>query len=250
MNPQEYRAHFELEERHWWFKSRRRLAFRLLAGAIPKSVPIRILDAGCGTGINVAGMARFGRVFGCDFAPPALAFCRERGIDGLARVDINSLPYHDAAFDLITLFDVLYHQAVIDDVAVLREAARALAPGGLVLITDSAFASLRGPHDIAMRGARRYTLKELTDKCGAAGFIPLHATYFYMATFPIVWLKRRSEQSAAKHHPERPIRSDLAPAAKPVNAVLSALLGWEGRWASRRRLPFGSSVVVLAGKPE
>jgi hypothetical protein len=46
------------------------------------------------------------------------------------------------------------------------------------------------------------------------------------------------------------MRSDLAPAARPINAILGGLLGLEGRWASRRRLPFGSSVVVLARKPK
>jgi hypothetical protein len=99
-----------------------------------------------------------------------------------------------------------------------------------------------------MRGARRYTRQELAGKCETAGLLPIHATYFYMATFPFIWLKRRLERIAMKRHPERPIRSDLAPAAKAVNAGLSAFLGWEGRWASRRRLPFGSSVVVLARK--
>lgn len=250
MESREYRAHFELEESHWWFKSRRRLALRLLRRVLPKGRPARILDAGCGTGINMAGMARFGRVFGCDFAPEALSFCRERGLSGLARADVNRLPYRDAAFDLVTFFDVLYHEAVLDDAAVLRDAACILKPGGLVLITDSAFESLRGPHDIAMRGARRYTRKDLGDKCEAAGLKPVHSTYFYMATFPLVWLKRKAEQRRADRHPEREIRSDLAPAAKPVNAFLSALLGLEGRWAARRRLPFGSSVVILARKPD
>jgi SAM-dependent methyltransferase len=244
----EYRAHFELEERHWWFTSRRRMAFRLLARALPKGGPLRILDAGCGTGINLAGLARFGRVFGCDFAPEALDFCRERGLAGLVRADVNRLPYLDGAFDLVTFFDVLYHEAVSDDTAVLQDAARTLKPGGLVLVTDSAFDFLRGPHDAAMRGARRYTRRELMAKCRAAGLEPIHATYFYMSTFPAVYLKRRAERRRATRRPEAEVRSDLALAARPVNAALSALLGLEGRWAARRRLPFGSSVVVLARK--
>lgn len=248
MEPREYQAHFELEEQHWWFKSRRRMAFRLLARVLPKDGSLRILDAGCGTGINVAGMARFGRVFGCDFAPEALAFCRLRGLTGLVRADVNRLPCREGAFDLVTLFDVLYHQAITDDSAVLRDAARTLKPGGLVMITDSAFAFLRGPHDAAMQGARRYTLKEMTAKCEAAGLEPVHATYFYKSTFPAVYLKRRAERRRAARHPETVLTSDLAPASRPVNAILSAVLNLEGRWASCRRLPFGSSVVVLARK--
>jgi SAM-dependent methyltransferase len=244
----EYQAHFELEERHWWFKSRRRMAFRLLEKALPKEGPQRILDAGCGTGINLAGMARFGHAFGCDFAAEALAFCRQRGLTGLVRADVNRLPYREGAFDLVTFFDVLYHEAVNDDTAVLRDATRALKPGGLVLITDSAFGFLRGPHDAAMRGARRYTRRELMAKCEAVGLEPVHATYFYMTTFPAVYLKRRVERKRAARHPEIGLKSDLSPAARPVNAILSAWLGLEGRWAAQRRLPFGSSVIVLARK--
>ncbi|MCX6560371.1 MAG: class I SAM-dependent methyltransferase [Candidatus Aminicenantes bacterium] len=250
MEAREYQAHFELEERHWWFRSRRRLAFRILGRALPRDGSPRILDAGCGTGINLAGMARFGRVSGCDFATEALAFCRQRGLDGLVRADVNRLPYREDAFDLVTFFDVLYHQAVTDDAAVLRDAFHILKPGGYVLIMDSAFDFLRGPHDAAMHGARRYTRRELVAKCEAAGLQPVHATYFYMTTFPAVYLKRRVERRRAARHPEMETRSDLAPTARPINAVLGGLLGLEGRWASRRRLPFGSSVVVLARKPK
>ena len=126
---------------------------------------------------------------------------------------------------------------------------RILKPGGFVLITDSAFDFLRGPHDAAMHGARRYTRRELRAKVESAGFETVHATYFYMSTFPAVYFKRRAERRRAARHPEAEIRSDLAPAARPVNAFLSAWLGLEGRWAARRRLPFGSSVVILAKKP-
>lgn len=250
MEAREYQAHFELEERHWWFRSRRRLAFQILGRALSGHDSPLILDAGCGTGINLAGLARFGRAFGCDFAADALAFCRTRGLTGLVRGDVNRLPYRGQSFDLVTFFDVLYHEAVSDDAAVLRDTFRILKPGGFVLITDSAFDFLRGPHDAAMHGARRYTRPELRAKVAAAGFEPVHATYFYLSTFPAVFLKRRAERRRAARHPEEEMRSDLAPAARPINAILGGLLGLEGRWASRRRLPFGSSVVVLARKPK
>jgi SAM-dependent methyltransferase len=246
----EYQAHFELEERHWWFQSRRRMAFRLLGKVLPKAGSLRILDAGCGTGINLTWLARIGRPFGCDFASAALHFCRKRGLTDLVRADVNGLPYRDGAFDLVTFFDVLYHEAVADDVGVLREAARVLKPGGLVLITDSAFDFLRGPHDAAMGGARRYTLCGLAAKLGPAGLEPVRKSYFYMTTFPAVFLRRWIERRRAAEHPEAAVRSDLAPVARPVNALMSALLGLEGRWAARHRLPFGSSVVVLARKPK
>ncbi|MDD8027149.1 MAG: class I SAM-dependent methyltransferase [Acidobacteriota bacterium] len=249
MEAREYQAHFELEERHWWFRARRKLAFGLLRRYIPRDGSPRILDAGCGTGLNLAGLAELGAAYGCDFAPEALAFCRERGLTGLARADVNRLPYRDAVFDLMTFFDVLYHEAVLDDVSVLRQAGRLLKPGGFILITDSAFEFLRGPHDAAMHGARRYTRREMEEKLKAAGLEPVRSTYFYMTVFPAVYGRRRFERRRAARHPETALRSDLAPAARPVNAALTALLTLEAGWAIRHVLPFGSSVVALARKP-
>ncbi|MCJ7563622.1 MAG: hypothetical protein MUP52_03405 [Candidatus Aminicenantes bacterium] len=60
MESREYQAHFDLEERHWWFRSRRRLAFRILGHALARDGSPRILDAGCGTWINLSGLAAFG----------------------------------------------------------------------------------------------------------------------------------------------------------------------------------------------
>ena len=222
---------------------------RLLGRVLPHDGSLRILDAGCGTGINLAELARFGRAFGCDFSSEALHFCRRRGLTGLVRADVNHLPYKDGTCDLVTFFDVLYHEAVADDIVVLREAARVLKPGGLVLITDSAFDFLRGPHDAAMQGARRYTLRGLAAKLGPAGLEPVRTSYFYMTTFPAVFLRRWIERRRAAKHPGAEVHSDLSPASRPVNAVLTGLLSLEGRWMASRRLPFGSSVVALARKP-
>jgi SAM-dependent methyltransferase len=47
--------------------------------------------------------------------------------------DAADLPFADASFDLITMFDLLEH--VPDDAAVAREALRVLRPGGWILVS-------------------------------------------------------------------------------------------------------------------
>jgi SAM-dependent methyltransferase len=247
MEKAEYHAHYELEERYWWFRARRKLAFRILRRALRRKDGLRILDAGCGTGINLSGLARFGAAFGFDFAPEALAFCRQRGLSGLARADANRLPYKDASFDLLAFFDVLYHQGISDDMA-LAEAARVLKTGGLILITDSALETLRGPHDEAMQGARRYDKKGLRTKLEGAGFEVIRLSYFFMTTFPAVYLKRHWETHRAARHPEAGFRSDLPTSPGRLNGVLAGLLSIEAALAARRNLPIGSSIVALARK--
>jgi SAM-dependent methyltransferase len=248
MEKSEYRKHFELENGYWWFRARRAVSFRILKRAIRGRGPFRILDAGCGTGINLTRLAGLGMAFGCDIAAEALSFCRDRGLGRLTRADVNRIPYGDERFDLVTLFDVLYHKAVSDDVEVLREVRRVLRPGGFLLLTDSAFESLRGPHDEVMQGARRNTRKTLGEKLDRAGLEVDRMTYFFAATFPTLWLKRRNERGQAARHPGAVPRSDLMPLPRWINGLLSGVFGLEARLAARRSLPWGSSIVVLARK--
>jgi SAM-dependent methyltransferase len=249
MEKAEYQKHYELERDFWWFKSRREAAFRILARALKSAKrPARILDGGCGTGINLTALDSLGESFGCDLAREALVFCRRRGLTRLTRADVRSLPFLPGRFDLVTLFDVLYHKEIPDDVAVLREVRRVLTDGGLFLMTDSALEILRGPHDEAMQGLRRYNKKELRSKLEGAGFEVLRLSYFFMSTVPAVYLKRRRERRRAARNPGAVPRSDLEPVPRWLNRFLCGILRVEAAWAARRDLPIGSSIIALARK--
>lgn len=250
MEHEEYRRHFELEESHWWFRSRRALVSRILHRRVQAALSEnpRILDAGCGTGINLTRLGVLGRASGCDISAEALAFSRERGLGFLVQADVNRLPYLDGTFDLVTFFDVLYHRDILDDTAVLREACRILRDGGFCLITDSALEKLRGPHDAAHHGARRYDKASLRAKLETAGFDIVHLTYFFMTTYPALALRRRFERRRAARRPETPSKSDLSLNPRWLDKAMSGLLKPEAGLAARRPLPVGSSIVALAVK--
>jgi len=249
MEKAEYQKHYELERDFWWFKSRRAAAFRILKRALKSAGrPARILDGGCGTGINLTELDGLGQSFGCDLAVEALNFCRQRGLTRLTRADVRLLPYLSGRFDLVTLFDVLYHKEIPDDVEVLGEVRRVLKDDGLFLMTDSALEILRGPHDEAMQGLRRYDKKGLRAKLEEAGFEVVRLSYFFMTTFPAVYLKRRLERRRAARHPGAVPRSDLPSAPGRLNGVLAGLLSIEAALAARRNLPIGSSIIALARK--
>jgi len=250
MEKDEYRKHFELEESHWWFKGRRAAVFGILNRALRSAsgMPTPILDGGCGTGLNLTELGKLGRAFGCDLSPEALDFCRRRGLARLSRADVRGLPFLSGSFDLVTLFDVLYHKDIPDDVEVLREVRRVLTDGGYFLMTDSALEILRGPHDQAMQGLRRYNKKILRGKLEEANFEVVRLSYFFMAAFPAVYLMRRRERRRAARHPGEPPQSDLRPVPRWLNSVLSELFRIEAAWASRRNLPIGSSIIALARK--
>ena len=111
MNRDEYARLYRLEDRLWWFVGMRRIAEALLVPCLAAD-PLRILDAGCGTGGALRWLAPYGRVWGVDRSTDALAYCRRRRLTRVCQASLLALPYPDATFDLITSFDVLYHHGV------------------------------------------------------------------------------------------------------------------------------------------
>ena len=105
MNPGEYRRMYEAEETQWWYAGMRALSramleapLRSLAGGGRR---LSILDAGCGTGRNLALFAPWGRAVGVDLSKDALAFCRERGVPA-ARAGLLALPFAESSFSHTT----------------------------------------------------------------------------------------------------------------------------------------------------
>jgi ubiquinone/menaquinone biosynthesis C-methylase UbiE len=100
-----------------------------------------VLDVGCGWGGKAIANAELGRprsMVGFDLPelmdPSAPnAFAAERGLTTchFETGDAEDMPYADGSFDVAILDDVLEH--VTDPRAVMRECARVLRPGGLVL---------------------------------------------------------------------------------------------------------------------
>jgi len=244
VNPDEYAIMYQAEQTHWWYQGMERITRAILNRWYAPGAGLRILDAGCGTGGVMEYLAEYGRVIGFDFAATALHFCRLRGKDGLARASVMFLPFADASFDLVVSFDVLCEHAVLDDVAALRELARALAPGGRVLLRLPAYNWLRGQHDRAVHIRHRYTSKELAHKLTLVGLSVEQLSFANMFLFPAALIKRLSERL----WPPRDGRSDLTLGSGPFNDLLRAVLGAEAPWVARRRLPFGLTVVAVGRK--
>jgi 2-polyprenyl-3-methyl-5-hydroxy-6-metoxy-1,4-benzoquinol methylase len=113
----------------------------MLRAMVPAESPLRILDVGCGTGLNAALMRAAGHsVIGVDLSPVAIGRFREKGLEGfVCDLEAASLPPEVAPFDLVYASEVIEHCADTD--AFLKEIHRVLKPGGqLVLSTpNSAF---------------------------------------------------------------------------------------------------------------
>ena len=195
MNIAEYAEMFKLESFYWWFVARRRLLDWFVRDIAREFTRPTILDVGCGTGINFSVLAKYGDTFSSDASEEALSFSKSRGIDGLVRSNVESLPFLAARFDLVTALDMLEH--IDDDLKGLDELLRVTKDGGVLVITVPAYGFLWSEHDEALHHRRRYAASELRNKLTNAGFVVERISYYItFLFFPILFM--RFVQSVSK----------------------------------------------------
>ena len=260
MNPAEYEAMYRLEGGLWWYTGMRRLTAAALGPALgrrrPDGTRPRILDAGCGTGGNLAWLASAGPAWGIDLSPLATAYCRRRGLETVAQASVLRLPFADATFDLVTGFDVIYHLGVADDVAALAEMRRVLRPGGTLFVRVPAIEALRSAHDEAVHTRQRYSAGELRAKSERAGLTVERAGYVNALLLPLAAVSRLARRRRSNEKNEEVIEgdgaeaSDVRPVPGPLNALFGAALGLEARLLRYVDLPIGLSAFVVARRAD
>ncbi|HTO89787.1 MAG TPA: class I SAM-dependent methyltransferase [Candidatus Sulfotelmatobacter sp.] len=117
-----------------------------------------VLDVGCGTGFFTAYYhARGGRVTGLDITPTSIQRLRERFPDArFIEADVSEASLGER-YDIVNAFDVLYH--ITDDERWERAVTRlalAVAPQGLLLLTDTFSDSGKSAEHVRARGLPRY----------------------------------------------------------------------------------------------
>ena len=99
-----------------------------------------VLDVGCGGGININRMAeKAKKVYGVDYSIESVKLSREVNKDliGQGKVevlegDVQSLPFEDNTFDIITAFETVYFWPNIEKS--FGEVKRVLKPGGTFMM--------------------------------------------------------------------------------------------------------------------
>lgn len=236
------------EDRHWWYITLHELTLRFVAAEHRARGPLRIFDAGCGTGALLTRAQPFGEAIGCDLSPHALRHCQERGLDRLIRQDLNHLALAPESFDLITCMDVIEHEWITSDARVLAGLHSALKPGGLLLLNCTAFEFLRSTHDEAVQVARRYDPATLRPLIQGAGFQIEHLTCRVFVLFLPLALYRLARRLFHRKGVGRPA-SDVWLPPPLLNTILLFFGRLENLLQGLTRLPIGSSLFVVARKP-
>lgn len=108
-----------------------------LAATLPKVMPQRILDAGCGTGYGAHLLRQQwpdALVVGCDLAPAMSRKARARGIAAVCG-DLEHLPFASASFNLVWSSLALQW---CQPTPAFAELQRVLAPGGRLVFSTLA----------------------------------------------------------------------------------------------------------------
>lgn len=233
-----YSEHYAVEDRHWWFRGRWAVVEALMARAGLPERP-RILDAGCGTGGNLARYSRLGDATGVDPAPDAVRFCHERGLDSVKQAGLESLPFEDDSFDLIAATDVIEH--IEAEHEALTELRRTAARNGVLLLTVPAYMWMWTPEDDNLHHKRRYTKKRLKQAVERAGWTPKVATYFNTILLPPIAAARFMPQSSNGDK-----KADLERTPPALDGPLSLPMRFEARLIRAGvSLPAGVSVGIV-----
>lgn len=237
MELQEYDLMYQLENTHWWFQAKQ----KFIARVFPKVHKAKILDIGAGTGGTTKFLKRYGEVIGLEANPLARSLAQKRGLK-IVSGSAEKLPFEKEKFDIVTIFDVLYHQNIASDLKVLKEAYRVLKQYGYLVVTDCALPFLKSPHDEIMQARERYTKKELTQKIKKAGFRVEKASYIFFLVFPITVMKRFFDRVTKSHS------SNVSPVPKILNYLLLTICHLESWLLKITNFPWGSSLIIRARK--
>ena len=250
-DPQYFEKLFSIEDRHFWFRARRRVIASMLKPIVADfPAGYRVLEIGCGGG-NLLPMLQkvcvHGHVIGVDLYHDALKLARRRTDVPLVRADIEQLPFVEP-FEVIGLFDVIEH--LPNDVAMLTRIRDMLRPGGRAVMTVPAYQALWSYFDRAAHHQRRYSPRSLRQSIVDAGLEVEFLSPFMTWLFPLMYASRRmraDRPDVDSHHDRAAEDLRIRPG---INAILRVALSWEPLWLGwRLPLPIGTSLIAVARRP-
>ena len=112
------------------------------AGCLPQTPGARILDLGCGTGLELGyyfELAPEAQVTGIDLAPGMLKELQKKFPDKALTLILGSyfdVPFGENAFDAAVSVESLHHFTQAEKIPLYAKLHKALKPGGFFLLTD------------------------------------------------------------------------------------------------------------------
>jgi SAM-dependent methyltransferase len=244
METQVYENTYRNEQSHWWFVGRRTVVLDRIEQIYKNQTNLKVLDVGCGTGLTMQYLRRYGTVTGVDLSPVALDFCRRRQHQSLVMAPLEKLPFAENSFDLVTALDIIEH--LDDDVAGLKEIGRVLKPGGRAVILVPAYMFLWSLQDEVSSHKRRYVAKTIEQAIRSANLAVERSTYANTFLFPVIYGGRMALKVVRKFNNGIENENGLHPGWS--NGILKQIFTAEAPVLRKVNFPFGVSILLVARK--
>lgn len=242
---------FDFEDTSWWFKYRGK-CIKGVWDKFKKENSV-IYDIGGGNGYTTKVLQDAGEKV--VLIEPSLQACIngvKRELKSVLCATLNEQDFKDESIDSCFLLDVLEH--IEEDGEFVRLIRQKLVREGLFLITVPAFMSLWSEEDVKARHFRRYKKIELIDLMKRNGFEIVYANYFFSFSYiPILLFRalKKKQKETPKDQTEEieSSKKDHAVPSKWVGAVLNLFEKMEySLLMNNRKVPFGSSIILVAKK--
>lgn len=227
---------FELENSHFWFLAKRDF-FRSI---FPRTKhKVRIFDIGCGTGGMSKYLENWGTVDRIEQSAYAEKYLKLRGLSYI-KTDINNYNTPKNKYDLVCIFDVLYHKKIKNINTVFKKVFMALKENGRLVITDCALPIFQSHHDKIMMANKRFYLNEMVTYLERAGFIVEKQSYTYFFLLPFFIFSRFID----KLFPSNTVFK----LPQIINSLMYRVCKFESYLLRYVSFPLGSSIIVKAKK--
>ena len=234
--------------RHPWFQSRAGMAVALLKklGVFP---PARVLDAGCGWGLNLDALERAGyRSSGLDISRRSLEQLDRPGRE-LIEADLTQpIPAGVEPYDAVMALDVIEH--LDDDRSAVTTLARLTRPGGVVIVGVPALPELFSEFDAVQGHRRRYLPGSLRQVFEGSGLLVEQILWWGSWMVPLLKRRRRgAPPSTASETPAQTYRRYLELPPWPVPLAMRVAFALDQARSLRGVSQTGTSLFALARRP-
>ena len=220
------------QKNHWWYKSRRKIFFKILKKLNLKNQ--KILDYGSGAGANIHILKKLSQNIDV-FEPnkkmhPEL---KDRGVNVITKLEGN--------YDLILLTDVIEH--IKYDKEEMLYLANNLNTDGYMFITVPAYQFLYSSKDSQLKHFRRYnkdSLIKIIPKNLDIIKISYMNFFLFLPLTLIIMFNKFFNKGFSKLSEEIP--------NKLINLLLYKIFSFEKYFIDRINFPFGVSILALVKK--